>query len=339
PPSEPAIQKKHIGRRTRYSVLLVPFVVILITLSSRYVAHPASLHLPAQHWNAQPVWDAHHHPMPIHARAESASTVESSGLPVTASELLTATATSAAASATTASTTTTKATTTTTSDTSVPTVPTDPVLPTPFPQAFDSEYAQNFSSVSCLNFFANMTSTMPFRSCRPFSLLLQTSDVFINAQSNLTELNAIIWGTCNTTLSEDQCLWNMKWFADEISDACSEDISDRNPLAVETRIALRAYPVMRQSACLVDPTTDAYCYVEAVPKSNPADLYVYNLPLGTAMPSTATPSCSSCTKTIMGYYADALENDPDDYTALADTYNAAEEAATESCGESYATAV
>ncbi len=51
----------------------------------------------------------------------------------------------------------------------VPTVPSaPPTLPTPFPQTFDAGIAQNFSSISCSNFFANMTNSAPYRSCRPF---------------------------------------------------------------------------------------------------------------------------------------------------------------------------
>ena len=66
----------------------------------------------------------------------------------------------------------------------VPTVPSSPpILPTPFPQAIDgSGIPQNFTSTSCATFFANMTATAPFRTCRPFSLLLATSSAFINVR-------------------------------------------------------------------------------------------------------------------------------------------------------------
>lgn len=69
------------------------------------------------------------------------------------------------------------------SDQLVPTVPTSPpILPTPFPQALDAGIVQNFSSSSCASFFANMTSAAPFRTCRPFSLLLGSSGAFINVR-------------------------------------------------------------------------------------------------------------------------------------------------------------
>lgn len=57
-----------------------------------------------------------------------------------------------------------------------------PQLPTLFPQAFDGTLTQNFSSSSCLNFFNNMTASLDFRQCRPFSFLYSTSSVFINVR-------------------------------------------------------------------------------------------------------------------------------------------------------------
>jgi hypothetical protein len=36
--------------------------------------------------------------------------------------------------------------------------------------------------LSCSNFFSNMTSSAPFRSCRPFSMLFGSSTEFINVR-------------------------------------------------------------------------------------------------------------------------------------------------------------
>ena len=55
-----------------------------------------------------------------------------------------------------------------------------PPLPTPFPQPFDSVGATtNLSTLACQAFFENMTQTTPFRSCRPLSLLVQSSEEFL----------------------------------------------------------------------------------------------------------------------------------------------------------------
>jgi hypothetical protein len=143
------------------------------------------------------------------------------------------------------------------SDQLVPTVPaTAPVLPTPFPQALDAGIAQNFSTSSCAAFFANMTSAAPFRTCRPFSLLLESSGAFINvrsravllrnvlltfatypkAQTNLTLLNSIIWGTCNTPTPYEQCKSNMAWFASSLQTSCAQELKDENIMVSNTLI-------------------------------------------------------------------------------------------------------
>jgi hypothetical protein len=72
---------------------------------------------------------------------------------------------------------------------SVPTIPTSsPVLPTPFPQPFDTTLTNNFTTNSCETFFTNMTQSLPFRQCRAFSLLSQTSSAFLEVS-----------GSCNLT--------------------------------------------------------------------------------------------------------------------------------------------
>ena len=67
----------------------------------------------------------------------------------------------------------------TTKPTPAPTVPANPVLPTPFPQPFDTTLSTNFSTTSCYDFFLNMTQVDAFRSCRPFALLITTSHAFV----------------------------------------------------------------------------------------------------------------------------------------------------------------
>ena len=62
----------------------------------------------------------------------------------------------------------------------VPTIPSSPpVLPTPFPQPFDTTLTLNFTTNSCETFFLNMTQSLPFRQCRPFSFLSQVSSSFL----------------------------------------------------------------------------------------------------------------------------------------------------------------
>jgi hypothetical protein len=66
---------------------------------------------------------------------------------------------------------------------SVPTIPSSPpVLPTPFPQPFETTLGTNFTTDSCTTFFLNMTQTLPFRQCRPFSFLSQASSSFLQVR-------------------------------------------------------------------------------------------------------------------------------------------------------------
>ena len=153
-------QKRLIGQKTRWAALLVPLVVILITASTRYLIHPAAFDA----FSRPPEWDtflSNGMDWTVHRRHPSSDPQVTPSSTTTTS--LPATSPSAAPASQ-----------------PIPTIPSSPpALPTPFPQPFDSDVSQNFSSVSCSNFFANMTNTPAFRSCRPFSLLMDSSASFI----------------------------------------------------------------------------------------------------------------------------------------------------------------
>lgn len=177
-----------------------------------------------------------------------------------------------------------------------------------------------------------MSDTDPFRTCRPFSLLVQSSADFINqAQSNITLLNTLVWGTCNTDPSVDQCVANMGWFAQQLQSACTTEISQTNELVTSTLIGLEAYSLMRSAGCLPDTATNAYCYVESVESSHPDDMFYYQLPLGTALPNNTLPSCSSCTQSLMAQYVEEGLNT----TGLRETYADAALITNKVCGNGF----
>ncbi|KAF8068795.1 hypothetical protein FPV67DRAFT_1356278, partial [Lyophyllum atratum] len=321
----PLEEKRRIGRRTRWTVMLVPLVLVLITASTRYLMHPTAFDIFADapgagSWNklaSQALnWTPHKRHRDLEPRQNLAS--------------ITSVSTSATSSI---------ASPTATVNAPVPTIPSSPpVLPVPFLQPFDADLTQNYSSASCFNFFSNMTNAATFRSCRPLSLLLDSSSAFIDAQTNLTLLNSVVWGTCNTNTAREQCVANMGWFAETLKTACAQDLTDRNAMAVSTLTDLQAYSVMRDAGCLTDPTTNTYCYLNAVRSPTPSDLYFYGLPLGNKLPNTTTPSCSACTRSLMGTYSAALD-DPAraaDLTGLKKTYNDAAQLAVTQCGSGYA---
>jgi hypothetical protein len=158
----------------RWAFLLLLLVAIAAT---RYLSHPAALdffvHGPSSWSNPT----AFHQPHAL--RRDSVWTTVASSIVLTAAS----TASSSGALATGSGTATPTPTATTAlpgSGQAVPTVPTSPpVLPTPFPQPFSAGIPTENMSISCVNFFSNMTNSLSFRSCRPFSLLLQSSEDFV----------------------------------------------------------------------------------------------------------------------------------------------------------------
>jgi hypothetical protein len=129
----------------------------------------------------------------------------------------------------------------------------------------------------------------------------------------------------------------MAGFAAQLEASCKEDLGDRNALAVNSLRALKAFTLMSTTGCLADPSTNTYCYVKAVFSQNPSDLYFYQLPFGMKLPDTTAPTCSACTKTMMGLYAWALGNETKgDMSGLETTYLSAANLAVGKCGDGYA---
>jgi len=49
-------------------------------------------------------------------------------------------------------------------------------------------------------------------------------------------MNSLIWGTCNTTTSKDQCVANMGWFASTLRTACAQELDEQNSMVLDTLI-------------------------------------------------------------------------------------------------------
>lgn len=312
--------KQRTGCRFRWAALVVPLVLVLITASTRFITHPVAFDL-----FFSPASESWSHALAqtsdwrLHKRHPSQQDNPSSPLPSATFNILTPTVTNPQ---------------------SIPTAPfTPPVLPTPFPQPYDSQLTLNFSSATCLRFFTNMTQSDAFRKCRPFSLLSQTSATFINAQTNLTLMNTLVWGTCNTNLGINQCNANMGWFSSALETACNEDLKNGISLAGDTLTALNAYQLMYSAACTQNPQSNTYCYIDAVANSSPADLYLYQLPFGIGLPnSTENFSCSTCSQGLLGIYADGLGNKTlaNGLDKLKKTYDGAASIVNTACGPNFA---
>ena len=162
--------KRRIARRTRWTVLLVPAVLLLVGLSSRHLSRNSALSELESFIHDSPLHiyehDAHHF---AHKRSPQTATLSNSATPSESSLVNSQTPSSTTVVPQTSQT--------------IPTVPDSsnpPPLPTPFPQPYDSTGATtNLSTVGCQNFFTNMTQSIEFRQCRPLSLLEQFSSEFI----------------------------------------------------------------------------------------------------------------------------------------------------------------
>jgi hypothetical protein len=125
----------------------------------------------------------------------------------------------------------------------------------------------------------------------------------LQAQSNLTLFNSVVWGTCNTNTPSDQCNTNMGWFAGQMQASCKTELANADPVVGAALTGLQAYALMRTAACTTNPLTDTYCLVDAVRAPTASDVYYFGLPLGTPLPTSTAPTCSACTKSLLGLYA------------------------------------
>lgn len=143
----------------------------------------------------------------------------------------------------------------------------------------------------------------------------------------------------------------MQWFATQLQTDCAKDLQEGNANAVDALAGLQAYTLMRTAGCDVDPNTNTYCYLNAVHNSNPSDLNYYNLALGLTLPKGSVPTCSSCTKNLMGIYWAALtdpasysntngtsapNNDVTQFTDLQKSYASAQAITSNTCGTNFA---
>ena len=147
--------KRRFHRSIRYTIALVPLTLVLLAAYTRFRVHPAVFDLLSTDgdrttWTKLADWSLHEP-----HKAASNHLVKRS----------------------------------TPNTTPTPTVPENPVLPTPFPQPFDTTLSTNFSTTSCYDFFVNMTQVDAFRTCRPFSLLLTTSHAFVMVSSRFRRVS------------------------------------------------------------------------------------------------------------------------------------------------------
>ncbi|KAH0559223.1 hypothetical protein GP486_004264 [Trichoglossum hirsutum] len=198
-----------------------------------------------------------------------------------------------ASPANTTSTTAKSATSTASSSTASSSIVTDPGssgggdLPVPF----DSGVGSNYTTTSCPIFLKSVLTNTGFRACLPFSLLLQNSQSFFQAEKSIVRVTQALDATCNVNLGE--CVNTMSTYARnlKLDSNCGDDFRAQNPLVLQAYQGLLAYEPLYRAGCLkATTTTGGYCFANAITNtSSSSDSYIYFLPLGVPLPGGARP--------------------------------------------------
>ncbi|KIH88308.1 c6 zinc finger domain containing protein [Sporothrix brasiliensis 5110] len=205
----------------------------------------------------------------------------------------------------------------------------------PLPSFFDSSLASNFSNDSACPAFINSFLTNPtFKQCYPFSLLLQGSRSFFQAEKSLVSITQVLDATCaaNATF----CTSYLNRLATNLTDAanCGADYKLGNSIVVQAYDGMIGYQPLYAASCLTDPDTGAYCFANAITNlTTTANVYFYYLPLNSSLPTSGSePSCNWCLKQTMAVYRSAAA---DRKKPIASTYLSAAQQVDTICGPAF----
>ncbi|KAH8674047.1 hypothetical protein BX600DRAFT_224296 [Xylariales sp. PMI_506] len=259
------------------------------------------------------------------ARRANAESHSSSSSSASTSDSDSTTTLTIAVTTTTSSASATKATTTTSSASSA--------LPSPF----DSVLSSNFSGGdNCPTFIESFLADATFKSCYPFSMLVQGSTSFFQAQKSLVTMTQVLDATCNT--NSTFCTTYLDSIATNLTSSanCASDYQKQNSLVVEAYIGLKSYQPLYSAACLKDTDNSEYCYANAITNSSAvSDSYLYFLPLNQSYPNATAPTCDLCTQQTMGIFQAATA---DRSSFIANTYKSAAETVNNACGQNFVNA-
>lgn len=291
-PRDVKAAKKRSGKRILLFVAILPAVLVLSASLRRFFPY------------LMPCSTTHGHQTEVQLNKREPQLLTETSLSASSASNLASSSTSAIPSVTTS-----------TTDSNIPTIPTVPLLPTPFPQPFETLSA-NFSTTGCQAFFENFTLSENFRQCRSLSFLLNASSGFLIAQRNLTLINNIMYGTCNTRPTLATCDATMSSYLTQLNSICATDLANENPVALQAQIGFQSYTAMRTAGCLENAISGRYCYVEALAASTPQDVYFWALPLGTGIPTGVKPTCGACVQSVLAVYSQYVSSSTSGVTAI-----------------------
>ncbi|KAJ5308650.1 hypothetical protein N7508_004029 [Penicillium antarcticum] len=173
-------------------------------------------------------------------------------------------------------------------------------LPTPY-DTLSYDFA---NSTSCINFYKKWRANSTITDCHAVSLLLTNSNSFFHTLTSAAATSRVLDASCSQDVS--QCSAIMSSLAADLlgSDNCAEDYGNGNSVVTGTYKDLVAYEPMYRATCLTSPSTQDYCFVDAVSNSSaPDDYNVYFMPIGSALSAGAEPTCSQCLQATMALFA------------------------------------
>lgn len=149
-----------------------------------------------------------------------------------------------------------------------------------------------------------------FKACLPFSLLLQNSNSFFQAEKSLVTVSQALDATCAANVTS--CKDVMQTYARGLraDTGCGADFGLQNPLVLQAYNGFTAYEPLYYAGCLKSTSNgNNYCFANAVTNtSSPTDPYVYYLPLGINLPGGSRPTCDECLVNTMHIFQQAAGN-------------------------------
>ncbi|GES60283.1 hypothetical protein ATEIFO6365_0002061500 [Aspergillus terreus] len=173
-------------------------------------------------------------------------------------------------------------------------------LPTPF----DTSISNNFTSKSCPNFFKQFLADSAFTECYALSCLLRDSNSFFYTLRSAPATSHLLDLAC--AADSNKCSNKMSELASSlIKDSnCGKDYRLGNPVVTDAYTDFITYMPVYRATCLTSPTTNDYCFVDAVTNTtNPADYNVYSVAFGSTLSSAPYPTCNACLQATMRVFA------------------------------------
>lgn len=125
----------------------------------------------------------------------------------------------------------------------------------------------------------------------------------------------------------------MTHISHNLTEICVSDYALQNPVVLQINNGLLAYQTLYAASCLKSTFTQNYCFADAITNSSsPSDSYIYYLPIGQGLASSATPSCNRCLQDTMQLFKTASA---DRTLPIANTYGRAALLVNGVCGSNF----